>query len=673
MMTQHLEQHFVNLSGRQFGPNRATKLRLDHTHGRFDVVPLVVVAEEILLVEHVEVPESIPEQIPAGALCTCLERDVGISSHRFNRSQVSLAAVSLVGRELMDIECMGAGFQKSRQLRGVCALISGRQRGGDHIRCNAGQDVQLNPLLFTSNLAPFMVEPSAIAVRRKAGAIDRKVRFDSAKRTCAFFDKSLEHCCEVFTLQTSEAAVIVRNFRHEPIGFGTSDGTHRAPAGDRGVGLDAKSVDDIGQREPWSSHHLCRLFYTITESAQQLHETILFMRLGSIVGGPILAVGDPRGFRDPRLSVLVGFALDGIRHSQLMLTDDATRLMIGAATGAMLQINLVAASAALAWYFPDRTFAVCVQLDGMPLAIELAPAQIATRLSDRFRLLAGGSRSAPARHQSLQAAIDWSYDLLSVSEQLLLDRLAVFAGGWTLEAAEEVCAGQAGVTGDREQGTGIEPADVLNLLSRLVDRSLVVAEPGVGGALRYRLLETVREYATERLQRRGESGTLLARHRAWYLALGERALQDYWLRTDLPGWWERLALEQANFRAAMRFSLERGEAEAGLRLAAGLWVLWGFRGPWAEGTDWIARLVALPAAAQCLAARADALTVAGQMMFELGVEVCWSACRQARLFYGNSESFTAISLNLTCAACIGYPAICILHIGSTGVSGQFWG
>ncbi|HLZ28744.1 MAG TPA: helix-turn-helix domain-containing protein [Chloroflexota bacterium] len=258
---------------------------------------------------------------------------------------------------------------------------------------------------------------------------------------------------------------------------------------------------------------------------------------------------------------------------------------------------------------------VCVQLDGMPLAIELAaarvrmlaPAQIADRLSDRFHLLAGGNRSSPTRHQSLQAAIDWSFDLLSESERLLLERLAVFAGGWTLEAAEAVCALES-----------IARTDVLNLLSRLVDRSLVVAEPGTSGSFRYRLLETIREYAAERLERRGVGEVLSRRHRAWYLTLGEEALRGYWLRADLLGWWERLAPEQANFRAGLRFSLERGEPQPGLRLATGLWVLWGFRGPWAEGTEWIARLLALPGAVDYPAARADALTVAGQMTFELG-------------------------------------------------------
>jgi predicted ATPase/DNA-binding XRE family transcriptional regulator len=257
---------------------------------------------------------------------------------------------------------------------------------------------------------------------------------------------------------------------------------------------------------------------------------------------------------------------------------------------------------------------VCVQLDGLPLALELAaarvrvlsPLQIAKRLSDRFGLLASGSRGAPARHHSLQAAIDWSFDLLSARERLLLERLAVFAGGWTLEAVETVCAG-----GD------IQPSEVLGLLGRLVDRSLVVAEPASSGAFRYRLLETIRKYASERLARSGEADALARRHRAWYMSLGEQALHDYWLRADLPGWWERLAAEQANFRAALRFSLERCEPELGLRLMTGLWVLWAFRGPWVEGSDWIARLLALPGHVP-MQVRADALSAAGHMRFEQG-------------------------------------------------------
>ena len=261
---------------------------------------------------------------------------------------------------------------------------------------------------------------------------------------------------------------------------------------------------------------------------------------------------------------------------------------------------------------------VCRKLDGIPLAIELAaawvptltPDQIAARLDDRFRLLARpGSRTAEARHQTLRAAIDWSYDLLDRTEQRLLAQLSVFAGGWLLEAAEAVCD-----PGDDERG--VQHTDVVEVLRALVDKSLVLAEPGPDG-MRYRMLETIREYATDRMATAHGDATR-ERHRDWYLALGQHALASYWWGTDLLGWLERLERERANFRAALTFSLERGDAEAGFRLAAGNWVLWGFRGPWQEGRDWIERLLALPDAGTPSAPRADALTVIGQLEFQQG-------------------------------------------------------
>jgi predicted ATPase len=140
--------------------------------------------------------------------------------------------------------------------------------------------------------------------------------------------------------------------------------------------------------------------------------------------------------------------------------------------------------------------------------------QVLARLEDRFRLLTGGSRTALERHQTLRAAVHWSYDLLTAWEQTFLARLAVFAGGWTLEAAEAVCAtdaGDAGDAGDGEPGGGgIEPAAVLDLLTRLVDKSLVVADDQADGTARYRLLETLRQYAQDRLASSGEAERLRA-------------------------------------------------------------------------------------------------------------------------------------------------------------------
>ena len=163
---------------------------------------------------------------------------------------------------------------------------------------------------------------------------------------------------------------------------------------------------------------------------------------------------------------------------------------------------------------------LCHRLDGLPLALELAAArvrvlpveQLLARLEDRFRLLTGGSRTAPARHQTLRAAVDWSYDLLDAPERALFARLSVFAGGWTLEAAEAV-----------GPGARVEADEVLDVLTRLADRSLVVAEAHGDGTARYRLLETLRQYAQQKLAASGEEDAARGRHAAHYLALAEHA------------------------------------------------------------------------------------------------------------------------------------------------------
>ena len=211
---------------------------------------------------------------------------------------------------------------------------------------------------------------------------------------------------------------------------------------------------------------------------------------------------------------------------------------------------------------------MCVRLDGIPLALELAAArlgslsvsEISSRLDQRFRLLTGGSRTALPRHQTLRALIDWSYDLLHPEEQILLGRLSVFAGGWTLEAAEAVTsAGDAGGW------------QVLDHLAALVGKSLVQADE-IHGSTRYRLLETVRHYAAERLALRpgSELDETRAGHRDYYLGLVETA--GLHLRgPDEALWLDRLEVEFDNIRAALAFSLaDPHSAEPGLRLAAGL-------------------------------------------------------------------------------------------------------
>jgi predicted ATPase/DNA-binding CsgD family transcriptional regulator len=235
----------------------------------------------------------------------------------------------------------------------------------------------------------------------------------------------------------------------------------------------------------------------------------------------------------------------------------------------------------------DAVARLCAQLDGIPLAIELAAArcralsveQIATRLSDRFRLLVGSDRTAPARQQTLRATLDWSYELLPPAERHLLNCLSVFAGGWTLDAAERIGASES-----------VAPDEVFELLARLVDKSLVQAEPGSAGHLRYRLLESVRDYAHEQLLASGEASGVPRRHCAYYVQVAEQAeAQLLWGPGGLD-WLAQLERELANLRAALAWSLSAaGEPAGGLALAAHLGHYWYTRGDRAEGRVWLKR------------------------------------------------------------------------------------
>ncbi len=244
---------------------------------------------------------------------------------------------------------------------------------------------------------------------------------------------------------------------------------------------------------------------------------------------------------------------------------------------------------------------VCRRLDGIPLALELAAARvkamsvpaIAERLNDRFRLLTGGSRTAPTRQQTLRAMIDWSYDLLSAPERTLLRRLAVFSGGWTLEAAERVCPGE-----------GLGEGDVLDVLAHLVDKSLVIYEEPEGSA-RYRLLETVRQYASERLRQAGDGPALRRAHLDYYLELAEQA-EPALSGADQPTWLARLHLEHDNLRAALEASGSPGlDPEVRVRLTTALHRFWYVRGHLREGRDWLeSALARRPDAADTLQAKA---------------------------------------------------------------------
>jgi predicted ATPase/DNA-binding XRE family transcriptional regulator len=278
------------------------------------------------------------------------------------------------------------------------------------------------------------------------------------------------------------------------------------------------------------------------------------------------------------------------------LASDAVRLFVQRARVSQPDFALTAHNMA-------QVTLVCRRLDGMPLAIELAAArlsalaldQLAARLDDRFRLLTGGSRTALPRQQTLRATLDWSHDLLDGRRRLLWRRLAVFAGGWTLEAAEAVCAGE-----------GIAGEEVLDLLAGLVAQSLVLLEEGRSGA-RYGMLETVRQYGQEQLAAAGDGEPVQARHLAWCLALAKQA-EPAMGRPAQEGWLERLEGELENLRAALAWSSHAaGMAETGLRLAEALRWFWVVRSHLSEGRRWLEDLLQDDSTAALRARVLDAL------------------------------------------------------------------
>jgi predicted ATPase/DNA-binding CsgD family transcriptional regulator/DNA-binding transcriptional regulator YiaG len=249
----------------------------------------------------------------------------------------------------------------------------------------------------------------------------------------------------------------------------------------------------------------------------------------------------------------------------------------------------------------------CRRLDGLPLAIELAaarlnvlaPEEIVIRLEDRYRLLTGGSRTGTARHQTLEAAIAWSYDLLSPPVQTVFRRLAVFAGGWTLDAAESICTGGS-----------IRAEDVLDLLTHLVGKSLVVVDALTSGQRRYRQLETIRQYAVHKLQTSGDEAALRTRHADWFLDLAGRA-ERAGRGPNETFWLDRLEGEIDNLRGALSWSAEDGRLEPALRLAGALNQFWLIRGFWDEGRTTLERLLASAGPELPPLVRAKALGTAG--------------------------------------------------------------
>ncbi|MDP9367270.1 MAG: tetratricopeptide repeat protein [Chloroflexota bacterium] len=343
-----------------------------------------------------------------------------------------------------------------------------------------------------------------------------------------------------------------------------------------------------------------------------------------------------------------------------VLDYDAVRLFVDRARGVDPSFAITTANAAV-------VAEICRQLDGLPLAIELAGARVKVlspdallaRLTNRLRVLIGGPRDLPERQRTLRDTIAWSHDLLDREEQILFRRLAVFAGGFTLEAAEGVCAGGSDVSEEAQRASigrssslaahsRITALDtpVLDLLGGLVDDSLLQGSEPRDGEPRFSMLETVREYALERLAESGEEAAIRAAHAAWFLDVAEQA------EVELAGphqitWLSRLEADHENLRVALDWSSTGGDAGIGLRLASALWRFWAPRGHLREGREWLERAL-LTGEDAPPATRAKALHHLGNLALDLDdyprAEAAYEASLHLWRAHGN-EPGVAAALN----------------------------
>ena len=289
------------------------------------------------------------------------------------------------------------------------------------------------------------------------------------------------------------------------------------------------------------------------------------------------------------------------------------------------------------------------QLDGLPLAIELAAARIKllspsamqVRLESRLQLLTGGARDLPERQQTLRGAMDWSYGLLTAAEQTLFRRLSVFVGGCTLEAVEAVC--------DTRQDLGL---DVLEGMASMVDKSLAQQSEQATGEPRYMMLETIREYGLEQLAASGEDAAIRRAHAAYYLVLAEEGSGG--IEVSRADWLERVDTEHDNLRSALDWLTNSGNAEWGMRLATALFPFWETREHFAEGRDRVARLLKLPGAAARNQKRLRTLFAGGVLAFDQGDAATAQGMIEESLGIArelNDSSGIAVSLNALAVFC----------------------
>jgi predicted ATPase/class 3 adenylate cyclase len=296
---------------------------------------------------------------------------------------------------------------------------------------------------------------------------------------------------------------------------------------------------------------------------------------------------------------------------------------------------------------------ICVRLDGLPLAIELAAARIKMlppramlqRLTSRLKLLTGGARDLPERQRTLRGTIEWSHALLDESEQLLFARLAVFSGGRTLQAIEAIC--DAG---------GDLPVEAFDGISSLLDKSLLRQEEGPNGEPRFVMLETVHEFAREKLQESAEAEEIKRAHAEYFLTLGEEAHSEL-IGTNQLEWLERLEVEHDNMRAALSWALGGKEVEVALRLGGALWWFWTVRGYYSEGRRWLEEALAMDGRGSP-EVRAMALAGAGSLAEEQGdLDRAKQAFEEGLELLAHQAKEAASEAKLILLASLGYEAL----------------